>query len=365
MKSSGRLIPFTAIVGQEEMKKALILNVINPRIGGLLIRGGKGTAKSTAVRGLAELLPDIEVVTDCPFCCDPNDLETMCHECRRKCLEEDVLEHVKRKIRVINLPLGATEDRLVGTLDIERAIQEGVRAFDPGLLAAANRAILYVDEVNLMEDHIADLLLDSAALGVNIVEREGIQMSHPANFCLVGTMNPEEGEIRPQLLDRFGLQISVEGLTSSEERIAVVNLADDFDRNPLAFAKKFEPAQKEIANKIVRAIAILNEVEIEPRLVEMIVSICLEFGIGTHRAEIATLRACKAIAALDGRKEVDDNDVREALYLALPHRMRRKPFEPPVLDKKKIDAQVEDWEKKKHQTTNTREIQTRRRVRVT
>lgn len=347
MKSSGRIIPFTAIVGQEEMKKALILNVINPRIGGVLIRGGKGTAKSTAVRGLPDLLPEIEVVRACPFCCDPQDPEGMCSACQLKCKKGEILESVRRKVRVVNLPLGATEDRVVGTLDIEKAIQCGIRAFEPGLLAAANRGILYVDEVNLLDDHIADLLLDSAALGVNIVEREGVQVSHPANFCLVGTMNPEEGEIRPQLLDRFGLQLSVEGLDTAEARIAVVRVANEFDRNPSAMVKEYESLQQQTANRIVHAINILNEVTVDEELVEMIVSICLELGIGTHRAEIATLRASKAIAALAGRTEVHVDDVREALYLALPHRMRRKPFEPPVLDRRKIDAQIEEWEKKR------------------
>lgn len=357
MKSSGRVIPFTAIVGQEEMKKALILNVINPRIGGVLIRGGKGTAKSTAVRGLAELLPEIEVVRNCPFCCDPHDPECMCEQCRGTWERGEILETARRKIRVSDLPLGATEDRVVGTFDIEKAIQEGVRAFDPGLLAAANRGILYVDEVNLLDDHIADLLLDSAALGVNIVEREGVQISHPANFCLVGTMNPEEGEIRPQLLDRFGLQLSVEGLDSPEERVAIVRLINELDSDPSGTMMKYEPLQQEMADRIVRAMDILREVTTADELVEMIVSICLELGITTHRAEIATLRTAKAIAALDGRKEVRFEDVQEALYLALPHRMRRKPFEAPVLDRGNIDAHIEKWKKKRPTESRDRDQQ--------
>jgi len=357
MKSAGRVIPFTAIVGQEEMKKALILNVINPRIGGVLIRGGKGTAKSTAVRGLADLLPEIEVVRNCPFCCDPHDPEGMCQECRGNWEIGETLETDRRKVRVSDLPLGATEDRVVGTFDIEKAIQDGVRAFDPGILAAANRGFLYVDEVNLLDDHIADLLLDSAALGVNTVEREGVQISHPANFCLVGTMNPEEGEIRPQLLDRFGLQLSVEGLDRPEERIAIVHLVNEFDNDPSGTMRKYEHLQQEMANRIVRAMDILPEVTTDEESVEMIVSICLEMGITTHRAEISTLRTAKAIAALEGRKEVHLEDVREALYLALPHRMRRKPFEAPVLDRGKIDAHIEKWKKKSQQTA---EIVTRR-----
>lgn len=347
MQLTGRIIPFSAIIGQEEMKTALILNVINPKIGGVLIRGGKGTAKSTAVRGLAGLLPEIDVVHNCPFSCDPHDPDTMCTECRKQWDRGEPLETAARKVRVINLPLGATEDRLVGTLDIEKAIQEGIRAFEPGLLAAANRGILYVDEVNLLDDHIADLLLDSAALGINIVEREGVQVSHPAHFCLVGTMNPEEGEIRPQLLDRFGLQLSVEGLNVVGERMAVVRLANAFDDDPVALAKQYEPLQQETAQRIVHAMEILHDVTVSEELVEKMVSVCLELGIGTHRAEIATLRAAKAMAALAGRAAVEPGDVREALYLALPHRMRRKPFEPPVLDRRKIDAHLDELQEKK------------------
>ncbi len=346
MESSGWVIPFTAIVGQDEMKKALILNVINPRIGGILIRGGKGTAKSTAVRGLAKLLPEIEVVQNCHFCCDPQNPETMCIQCKQKWRNGERLESVKRQVRVCDLPLGATEDRVVGTLDIEKAIQDGIRAFDPGILAAANRGILYVDEVNLLDDHIADVLLDSAALGVNIVEREGVQVSHPANFCLVGTMNPEEGEIRPQLLDRFGLQLTVDGLETPAQRLAIVNLIDEFDSDPAGTLEKYEPLQQDMANTIVSASHILKQVTINEELLALIVKIVLDLGITTHRAEIATVRTSKAIAALSGRTEVNVDDVREALYFALPHRMRRKPFEPPELDKSEIDTRIADWEKK-------------------
>ena len=330
MSSNRRIIPFTAIVGQSEMKRALLLNVINPRIGGVLIRGEKGTAKSTAVRALAELLPEIQVVKDCPFSCDPSNPEGMCSVCRLKVEKGEKLEVTKRKVRVINLPLGATEDRVVGSLDIERAIKEGIKALEPGLLADANRNLLYVDEINLLDDHIADLLLDSAALGVNIIEREGIQVSHPSNFSLIGTMNPEEGELRPQLLDRFGLQVSVEGLDSGERRAAILNLIDEFDRDPEVVVARYKSMQKELSDKVTMAIEILNDVKIHEKLLEMIAQTCVEFEINTHRAEISTLRASKAIAALEGRKEVHYNDVKEAMYLTLPHRMRRKPFEAPV-----------------------------------
>ncbi|MDF2958262.1 MAG: Mg-chelatase subunit ChlI, partial [Candidatus Alkanophagales archaeon MCA70_species_1] len=207
MRLRRQVLPFTAIVGQDLMKKALILNAINPRIGGVLIRGEKGTAKSTAVRALAELLPEIEVVKGCPFNCNPRDPAEMCDICYERFSRGEPLEAVRRKMRVVDLPLGATEDRVVGTLDVERAIKEGIKALEPGILAAANRGILYIDEVNLLDDHVADVLLDAAAMGVNVVEREGISVAHPAKFILVGTMNPEEGELRPQLLDRFGLQV--------------------------------------------------------------------------------------------------------------------------------------------------------------
>jgi len=344
--SRNRVIPFTAIVGQEEMKKALILNVINPKIGGVLIRGEKGTAKSTAVRGLAELLPEMEVVKNCPFCCDPHDPESMCSACLLLSERVERLDVVKRNVRVINLPLGATEDRVVGTLDIEKAIRDGIKALEPGLLAAANRALLYVDEINLLDDHIADLLLDSAALGVNIIEREGIEVSHPANFSLIGTMNPEEGELRPQLLDRFGLQVSVCGLDSAEERIAIVNLINEFDKDPGATMAKYEPMGQETAKKITGAMRILNEVQIHEGLVEMIVSTCLAFDIETHRAEISTLRTSKTIAALAGRKAVHVEDIEEAMYFTFPHRMRRRPFEPPVLDREKLHQKIEELKKK-------------------
>jgi magnesium chelatase subunit D len=346
------LLPFTAIVGQEEMKKALILNVINPKIGGVLIRGEKGTAKSTAVRGLAELLPEIEVVKNCPFSCNPNNHEEMCDACRHKWEKGGFFKILKRKVMVINLPLGATEDRVVGSIDFESAIRKGMKAFEPGLLASANRGILYIDEVNLLDDHIADLLLDSAALGVNVVEREGIEISHPANFTLIGTMNPEEGEIRPQLLDRFGLQVTVNGLSDINDRTAIVDIINNYDRDSGTYIqKKYRPYQEALAEKIVTAIGILNDVKIHRDLIEAIASICIEFDIKTHRAEVATLRTSLTIAAFDGRREVLFDDIREALNMTLPHRMRRKPFDPPVLDKEQLDNRLDEWKKKTHKHT--------------
>src|SRR5215470_5086301 len=228
--------PFTAIVGQERMKRALILNAVNPGIGGVLIRGERGTAKSTAARALAALLPEIDVVADCRFSCDPHRPDQYCDECRERVAAGEVLPIAKRQTRIVDLPVSATEDRVVGTLDIEKAIKQGERHFDPGVLAAANRGILYVDEVNLLDDHVVDLLLDSAAMGINIVEREGISFQHPARFILVGTMNPEEGDLRPQLLDRFALSVEVRSIADPRERMAILQRHIDYDND----AEKFQ-----------------------------------------------------------------------------------------------------------------------------
>ncbi len=247
-----KTIPFTSIVGQDDMKFALILNAINPRIGGVLIRGDKGTAKSTAVRALADLLENILVVEDCPFNCDPRNPEEMCDLCFEKS-EKNLIKEVERKTPVIDLPLGATEDRVVGSLNVEKAIKEGIKALEPGILAAANRGILYIDEVNLLDDHVADVLLDSAAMGVNIVEREGVSVAHPSKFILVGTMNPEEGEIRPQLLDRFGLQVSVVGIEDVDQRMQIAKMAESFDSDPEVFAMQCHASQEELKKKIAQA----------------------------------------------------------------------------------------------------------------
>lgn len=343
------ILPFTAIVGQERMKRALVLNAVNPSIGGVLIRGEKGTAKSTAVRALAELLPEIEVVKGCPFGCDPHDPSLMCDVCHSKVERGEVLESVRRRMRVVSLPLGATEDRVVGTLNIERAIKEGIRALEPGILAEANRNILYVDEVNLLDDHVADVLLDAAAMGVNIVEREGISVSHPSRFILVGTMNPEEGELRPQLLDRFGLQVEVSGIDDVNTRAEIVRVVEEFENDPETFSRKFRGKQEEIREKIVRGRQLLPGVTISDELVGLVASVCVELGIVSHRAEITVMRCAKAIAALDGRREVEYEDVKEAMSLALPHRMRRKPFEPPSLGEEKIEDALSKMSEGEHQ----------------
>lgn len=322
------VLPFTALVGQEKLKKALVLNAINPNLCGVLVRGEKGTAKSTAVRALAALLPEIEVA-QCPFCCSPSDPALQCDLCHDRYERGKEIASVKRKIKVVDLPLGATEDRLVGTLDIERALKDGIRALQPGILAEVNQGILYIDEVNLLDDHLVDVLLDSAAMGVNIIEREGISLSHPARFILVGTMNPEEGELRPQLLDRFGLSVEVTGLKDVEERVKIVEVVEAFQKAPLDFCRTYEHQQHVLREQIVAARVLLNNVDLPTELVRAIAEICIKLSIDGHRADFLIARAAKTIAAFNGRKRVDENDVKEAVEFVLPHRMRRKPFEEP------------------------------------
>jgi magnesium chelatase subunit D len=340
------ILPFTAIVGQDQMKQALILNAINQRIGGVLIRGEKGTAKSTAVRALAEILPVIEIVKGCPFNCNPANVQELCDICNERIESGEKIETLKKKVQVITLPLGSTEDRVIGTIDIERAIKEGIKALEPGILAAVNRGILYIDEVNLLEDHVVDVLLDSAAMGVNVVEREGISLSHPAKFILIGTMNPEEGELRPQMLDRFGLQVTVEGIADVDDRVEIVRVADEFETNPAAFMQKYDAEQKRLTEKIITAKKILPKVKITDEIVRRIAQTCVDMGVMTHRAEITVVRTAKTIAAFNGREEVTVEDVREAMALSLPHRMRKKPFEDPRVDQQKINDMMQDEQKK-------------------
>jgi magnesium chelatase subunit D len=319
--------PFTAVVGQDDMKLALILNAIDPRIGGVLIRGEKGTAKSTAVRGLSDVLPEIEVVVGCPFNCDPDNLREMCRKCQEAVAQGQRLPRLRKKMTVVELPVSASEDRVVGSLDLQKALKEGLRALHPGVLAEANRNILYIDEVNLLDDHVANVLLDAAAMGVNIVEREGISLHHPARFILVGTMNPEEGELRPQLLDRFGLCVEVKSLASKEERAEVVRRREEFDRDPWAFSAKYEAAQAELRQRIVRAREQLANISIPEERLDSVTEVCANLGIETLRADIVVTKAARALAALDGRDEVNDQDILKAMELALPHRLKRKPFE--------------------------------------
>ncbi len=321
------IFPFTAIVGQDEMKLALILNVIDPSIGGVLIRGEKGTAKSTVVRALADILPEIEVVEGCPFSCDPDDFKNLCPFCEEKLAQEGSLPRTKRKVRVVELPLSATEDRLVGSLDLSAVLKEGEQRFEPGLLAQAHRGFLYVDEVNLLPDHLVDTLLDVAAMGVNYVEREGVSFSHPARFVLVGTMNPEEGELRPQLLDRFGLCVTVEGLKEPAKRVEILKRWEEFSQDPEAFKGKFAPETASLVKKISEARQILSQVEIPEEIFYRIVKKTITLGVDGHRADLTIAKCARAHAAFCGRQKVTPEDVTVAETLAIPHRLRRRPFD--------------------------------------
>ncbi len=327
------IYPFVAIVGQEDMKLALILNVINPDIGGVLIRGEKGTAKSTAVRALAEVLPEIKVVKDCPFQLLPYESPETCNMCPRKECAQKILtgekevEIIERKIDVVELPLGATEDRVVGTLDLEAALTHGRKEIEPGILAQAHRGILYVDEVNLLEDHLVDVLLDSAAMGINTVEREGISFSHPSRFVLIGTMNPEEGELRPQLLDRFGLCVTIEGIKEISSRVEILKRKDEFENNPEEFFLKWKDKSKQLQKKIIEAKKNYKNIETGEETFREIVDFTLQIGVDGHRADIVILKTAKALAAYEGETKVLPHHIEKAAHLAMPHRMRRRPFE--------------------------------------
>ncbi|MGF1542855.1 MAG: magnesium chelatase ATPase subunit I [Pleurocapsa sp.] len=321
------VFPFTAIVGQEEMKLALLLNVIDPKIGGVMIMGDRGTGKSTTIRALADLLPEIEVIAGDPFNSDPQDPDLMSDEVKEKLEQQIPLEIVRKKVQMVDLPLGATEDRVCGTIDIEKALSEGVKAFEPGLLAKANRGILYVDEVNLLDDHLVDVLLDSAAGGWNTVEREGISIRHPAQFVMVGSGNPEEGELRPQLLDRFGMHAEIHTVKEPDLRVQIVEQRAEFDRNPTAFCDKYSQEQIALQEKIVQAQQLLPQVNIDYDLRLKISEICSELDVDGLRGDIVTNRAAKAIAAFEGRTDVTIDDIRRVIVLSLRHRLRKDPLE--------------------------------------
>jgi magnesium chelatase subunit I len=295
-----------------------------------LIRGEKGTAKSTAVRALAEILPVIKIIGDSSFQLDPENEYTNYQEiCRMLGQTPHVRENLtvrEQKVQVVELPVGATEDRVIGTLDLEHALKKGEKRVEPGLLAQAHRGILYVDEVNLLDDHVVDILLDAAAMGVNNIEREGISFSHPARFTLVGTMNPEEGELRPQLLDRFGLCVNIKGIPSIEDRVAIMEQRIAFDENPEKFCAKWQEKSAELVAKIMRAREIYNQIEIDQKLLYEIASSCLEVGVDGHRGDIVILKTAKSLAAYHGRTKVESADISEAIELALPHRIRRQPL---------------------------------------
>ena len=339
MKRQGTF-PFTAIIGQEEMKKALVLNVVNPRLGGVLIQGEKGTAKSTAVRALADLLPPRLCIKGCKFHDDPNDKSNWCDECHEK-YDNAAPETEELPMKVVERPVSATEDRVVGTLDIEAAIKEGKRSFETGILADANRNILYVDEINLLDDHVVDVLLDSAAMGINTVEREGISYSHPARFSLVGTMNPEEGDIRPQLLDRFALSVYVAGEKDLDKRAEVIKRRLEYEDDPEEFIKKWEEEQQNEVHRIQRAMKLLPQVTTSNEILRMAAQISITLGVDGHRADIVLIKTAETLAAVAGHTEVTKEDLREAAHLALPHRMRRRPFEEQKLDWENVDKVID------------------------
>ena len=329
--------PFTAIVGQTTMKRALILNAVNTRIGGVLIRGKKGTAKSTAVRSLAALLPEVNVVRGCPYSCHPDNPQPLCSHGKET-------SPVTRQVRIVDLPVGATEDRLVGSLDIEQAIRSGSRSFEPGLIAATHRGILYVDEVNLLNDHLVDVLLDAAAMGRNYVEREGISVSHAAEFILVGTMNPEEGDLRPQLLDRFGLAVEVDSAFAAEERQEVVRRRITYEADPFGFMDAWQDAEAAERDRILRSQQLLPKVTVSDDILELITGICHEYQVDGLRADIVMYKTASTIAAYEGRDEVIAEDVREAAEMALLHRQRRQPFQQPHLVTEQLDQMMDEFQ---------------------
>lgn len=321
------VFPFTAIVGQEEMKLALLLNVIDPKIGGVMIMGDRGTGKSTTIRALADLLPEISVVANDPFNSDPSDPELMSDEVRQQLEQQIEIVVVHKKVQMVDLPLGATEDRVCGTIDIEKALSEGVKAFEPGLLAKANRGILYVDEVNLLDDHLVDVLLDSAASGWNTVEREGISIRHPARFVLVGSGNPEEGELRPQLLDRFGMHAEIRTVKEPALRVEIVEQRSEFDQNPQEFLQGHQTEQEALQQTIVNAQELLPSVTTDRDLRLKISEVCSELDVDGLRGDIVTNRAAKALAALEKRTEVTVDDIQRVITLCLRHRLRKDPLE--------------------------------------
>ncbi|MDY6912198.1 MAG: putative cobaltochelatase, partial [Chloroflexota bacterium] len=323
---------------------ALLLNAINPKIGGVLIRGEKGTAKSMAVRGLARLLPEIEVVSGCAFFCDPERKDALCDRCAERIARGSDIEFATKQVSVVELPIGATEDRVVGTIDIEKAIKQGEKHFDPGLLAAANRGILYIDEVNLLDDHLVDILLDAAAMGVNFVEREGVSFSHPSEFILVGTMNPEEGDLRPQLLDRFGLAVEVKGISDQSDRKEIVRRRIGFENDPPTFMSSWQGEQEQMREVISQSKGLLPQVNLDEEMLGLITQICADFGVDGHRADIVMHKTATTLCAYHGRTEVTEDDVREAAELALPHRRRRQPFEEPQMDRQQLEESIQKWQ---------------------
>ncbi len=335
------VFPFTAIVNQERMKRALILNAVSPRIGGVLIRGERGTAKSTAARALAALLPDITVLAGSRFNDDPLRPDEWSDDSHLR-YDNQPHETEVRQTPFIDLPVSATEDRVVGTLDIEKAIKSGEKHFEPGILASANRGVLYVDEVNLLDDHVVDLLLDAAAMGVNIVEREGISFSHPAKFILVGTMNPEEGDLRPQLLDRFAFSVQIEGLEDPEDRVAIIERRIGFEVDPEGFREQWADNERELSERISQARDRVNEVTYSRRDLMSIAGLVSSLNVDGHRADLVILRGAQAHAALQGRSRITDEDIILAAELALPHRVRGRVFQDSVLSASELSERLDE-----------------------
>lgn len=349
------IFPFTAIVGQKKMIRALILNAIDPRIGGVLIRGERGTAKSTSARAMAALLPEIEVFTDSPFNDDPNEPDSWSYWARDKKASGEELKVSHKKVGFIDLPVSATEDRVVGSLDIEQAIKKGERAFEPGILASANRGMLYIDEVNLLDDHVVDVLLDSAAMGVNIVEREGISFSHPARFILIGTMNPEEGDLRPQLLDRFALSVDIKGIRAAHERVTIMERNIAFEANAAAFKKYFAQDEVDLANKITKARDLVKDVEFSSRDLVTIATLTASLNVDGHRGDLVILKAARAHAAYEGRNKITERDIALAAELALPHRVKRGPFNESEISAEQLSEKIQDIQGKSQQEGETTE----------
>ncbi len=314
------VFPFTAIVGQSDMKLSLILNAIDPRIGGVLIKGERGTAKSTAARALADLLPEQRCIKGCHFGCDPEDPMHFCDDCAEKYAGQE-FEIITRKTPFVDLPLSATEDRIVGTLDFEKALTDGKKHFEPGLFARVNRGILYADEVNLLDDHVVDTLLDAAAMGINHVEREGISFTHPARFIMIGTMNPEEGDLRPQLLDRFAHSVEIHGETNPEERVKIVNRTLAFEQDPEVFCGSFSKQQQDLANRITEAQRNLHNVRYSAQDLYAIAELTTSFHVEGHRADIVILKTARALAAFENRDSITQNDISRSAALTLPHRI--------------------------------------------
>ncbi len=346
--------PFAALIGQEKMKSGLLLNAVDPSIGGILISGHKGTGKSTAVRSLAEILPKIEVVKGCPYHCPVDDLTLMCSTCAEKYQNGETLPTEIRSMPLVELPLSATEDRVVGTLHIEQTLRTGERNFEPGLLAAANRGILYVDEVNLLDDHLVDILLDAAASGINVIEREGISFAHPARFMLVGTMNPEEGELRPQFLDRFGLSLSVNSVRDPRLRSLIVSRRIAFDSNPETFVSEHTAEETILANQVLVAREQIKSISIPHEMIELAVQLSVEVEVQGHRADIAIIKTARSLAAFLEHPEVNQEHIAEAARFVLLHRITTMPLATAGLLEEKLEEILAGvLDKEKLQKSNT------------